>query len=243
LIVSDLRLSQHFHRYFESVLVKDDADRSEVFRLRYAVYCKELAYEDASAFPEGEERDEFDAHASFVLIRHRSDGRSAGCLRLVGPRHGVAEWRFPFEHACAGHLDRRFVPELERNRDGICEVSRLAVHSDFRRRKGELASASGGDAEGAARSTSDRQYPLIAMGLFLSASALFLNGRMQQVWVMMEPRLARLLSGCGLRFTQVGDVIDYHGRRGPFRISREEVLLNLRSEARELLEDLMRTLR
>ena len=60
--------------------------------------------------------------------------------------------------------------------------------------------------------------------------------------VMMEPRLARLLNSCGIKFTQVGEVIDYHGRRGPFCITREELLQNLQADSEQLLQSLIRTL-
>ena len=239
--MSEIGLAEHFCRYFEAVRARDDATRREVFRLRYAVYCEELGYEDRSAFADGEERDAYDPHARFVLIRHRDSGRAAGCMRMVcAPEHD-ADWRFPFERACSGHLASPFAGQLQQHRPMICEVSRLAVHQDFRRRRGE-SGTSGGDADGALRTLGDRHYPLIAMGLFLSASALFLDSPLEQVWVMMEPRLARMLGGCGLRFTQVGDVVDFHGKRGPFRITRPEVLPHLRPDARALLDVLRKTL-
>lgn len=230
-------LARHFERFFEAERVRDAATRREVLRLRYAVYCEELRYEDAAAFPDGEETDAYDAHCDFVLVRHRASGRPAGCMRLVA---NVA--RLPFEPACAGRLHPDFAADLERTRAASCEVSRLAVHQDFRRRRGEAA-PSGGSVEAAARSHDDRQYPLIAMGLFLSAAALFLDSAHERVWVMMEPRLARLLSGCGLRFTAAGEVVEHHGRRGPFRITRPEVLPNLRDDARELLDRLRAALK
>lgn len=234
-------LARHFDEYFEVVPVHDAEARREVFRLRYAVYCEELAYEDKNVFPDGEERDPYDDDAQFALLRHRASGRSAGCVRLIVNARSP-DLRFPFEAACAGRLDTRLIDPERLDRDRIGEISRLAVHQDFRRRKGESETPEG-STEPADHFGGNRRYPLIAMGLFLSATALAMNSGLDQVLVMMEPRLARLLGSCGIRFTQVGEVIDYHGRRGPFRITREELLGNLNAESELLLRVLLERLR
>ena len=229
-------LAQHFDEYFEVVPATDAAARSEVFRLRYAVYCEELAYEDKSVFPDGEERDDFDEDSQFALLRHRSTGRGVGCVRLIVNERSP-DLRYPFEAVCAEKLDTNLVDLDQLDRSRIGEISRLAVHQDFRRRKGEAETPEGAS-EPDDQFGGDRRYPVIAMGLFLAATALAMNRGLDQVLVMMEPRLARLLARCGIRFTQVGEVIDYHGRRGPFRITRQELLSNLNPDS-ELLLSLM----
>lgn len=234
-------LVQHFDHYFEVVPVQDAATRREVFRLRYSVYCEELAYEDINAFPDGEERDAFDDDSEFALLRHRASGRAVGCVRLIVTRR-TPQLHFPFEQVCAGRLDPTHIDLDRLDRSRIGEISRLAVHSDFRRRKGESTSPDGA-AEPESCFGGNRRYPLIAMGLFLAATALAMNVGLDRVLVMMEPRLARLLNSCGIKFTQVGEVIDYHGRRGPFCITREELLQHLQADSEQLLQSLIRTLR
>jgi N-acyl amino acid synthase of PEP-CTERM/exosortase system len=81
-----------------------------------------------------------------------------------------------------------------------------------------------------------RRYPLLPMSLFLAAAALAINRGLTQVLVMMEPRLARLLASCGIEFEPIGEVIDYHGRRGPFRITHPSLLAGLPPEGRDLLD-------
>ena len=153
------------------------------------------------------------------------------CVRLVLDDPGQG---FPFEAASGGRLDRQRVEldTLDRSKAG--EISRLAVYSDFRRRRGEWQTAeAAGDPED--QSGGQRRYPLLPMSLFLAAAALAMNRGLLQVFVMMEPRLARLLGSCGIRFEQVGEVIDYHGRRGPFRITHAELEAGLPPEAQQLL--------
>lgn len=237
-------LASHFDRFFEALPATDEATRREVFRLRFAVYCEEHGYEAPSTFPDGEEHDAYDNDSSFALIRHRASGRAAGCVRLITNERTV-DLRFPFEQLCSGKLDPQFIDLVHLARDRMGEISRLAVHQDFRRRRND-----GGDSSPAAADAQAseiyyggvRRYPLVAMGLFLSASALALNAGLEQALVVMEPRLARLLGGAGIPFNQVGDVITYRGRRAPFRITREELLGNLHPECKGLLERLVHTL-
>ena len=231
---------EHFDAHFEVVPVRDEATRREVFRLRFSVYCEELAYEDVNAFPDGEEHDDFDDDSQFALLRHRATGRAAGCVRLIVTTH-KPELHFPFESACAGRLDPKFNDPETFDRTRVGEISRLAIHQDFRRRKGESHTPEGAS-EPQSHVDGNRRYPLIAMGLFLSAAALAMNGGLEQVVVMMEPRLARLLTACGIRFTPVGEVIDHHGRRGPFQICPADLNHTLPPDSLELLQSLIRTL-
>lgn len=235
-------LREHFDAHFDVVAVTSPETRREVFRLRYAVYCEELAYEDASIFPDAEERDAFDDDAEFALLRHRATGRAVGCVRLIVNRR-TPDLRFPFEQACAGRLDRTLLDVDSFDRDRAGEISRLAVHQQFRRRKGEAETPDGASGEPDDHFGGSRRYPLIAMGLFLAATALAMNRGLEQVLVMMEPRLARLLGSCGIRFTRIGEVIDYHGRRGPFRITRAELLANLNPDSAALLAAMIERLR
>jgi N-acyl amino acid synthase of PEP-CTERM/exosortase system len=237
-------LARHFDLHFEALPANDDATRREVFRLRYAVYCEERGYEAPSAFPNGEEHDAYDADSTFALIRHRASGRAAGCVRLI-TNERTPDLHFPFEQLCRGHLDTHYVDPDQLARDRIGEISRLAVHQDFRRRRVDAADTPQ-DTAGALASEihyeGARRYPLVAIGLFLSASALALNAGLAQALVVMEPRLARLLGSAGLPFTQVGGLITYRGRRAPFRITREELLSNLHPECENLLQNFVHVL-
>lgn len=233
-------LAQHFFTYFDlrRALTPDDIDIA--LRLRYAVYCEELGYEDKHAFPDGRERDQYDIRAAHCYLLHKQSGRTAGCFRLILSPDGVSP--LPFEQVCNGQFHVGPLAPETVSRIKFGEISRLAVHGDFRRRAGEQQSPIGiaSDADG---NPDSRHYPMVAMGLFLGASALALNLGLERVYVMMEPRLARLLRSCGIVFTQVGDVIDYHGRRGPFVITGEGLHRTLAGNALELLEDMRQRLR
>jgi N-acyl amino acid synthase of PEP-CTERM/exosortase system len=240
-----LDLTSYFDRHFEALPATEEVNRREVFRLRFAVYCEEHGYETPSAFPNGEEHDGYDNDSASVLIRHRASGRAAGCVRLI-TNERTADLRFPFEQLCGAHLDPHFLDLMYLARDRIGEISRLAVHQDFRRRRIDVSDDSPlGVGRGMAAKIyhgGARRYPLVAMGLFLSASALALNAGLDRAMVVMEPRLARLLGGSGIPFKQVGNVINYRGQRAPFCITREELLGNLHPECKHLLDQFVHTL-
>ncbi len=233
-------LTRHFFRYFDLRRALTPVEVDIALRLRYDVYCRELGYENPAAFPDGREQDRFDVQSAHCYLWHLQTQRAAGCFRLI---RSIGEHDLlPFEQVCAGQLhDGPLTPQtLPRLQLG--EISRLAVHSDFRRRLGERESPIGVGADSDAEPDS-RHYPMVALGLFLGASALALNLGLARVYVMMEPRLARLLRSCGIVFTAVGDVIDYHGRRGPFVITGESLHQFLPPEPRALLDDLRERLR
>ena len=58
-------------------------------------------------------------------------------------------------------------------------------------------------------------------------------------FAMMEPRLARMLTWFGVNFTQIGEMVDYHGFRGPFLLRREQVLPDLKPDIREFFDLIM----
>src|SRR5690606_33394678 len=107
----------------------------EVFRIRYDVYCEELRFEDPARFPDLQETDEYDRYSLHCLLRHAPSDTFAGCVRLVLP--ATPSDPLPFERLCAGHMYDDVLEELVPDRRKVGEISRLAVRSNFRRRRGE----------------------------------------------------------------------------------------------------------
>jgi N-acyl amino acid synthase of PEP-CTERM/exosortase system len=52
----------------------------------------------------------------------------------------------------------------------------------------------------------------------------------------MEPRLARSLRFVGIPFDKVGPVVEYHGQRAPYYISREKLLTGLSPGFKNMLK-------
>lgn len=227
--MSDAPIAEAFDTYFSYSLVTGE-ERQAVHRLRYDVYCREFGFERDEDCPGGMEQDEFDDVSWHGLLGHRSSGAAAGCVRVV-PADAGPDGVLPIEKHCGASF---FHPELRpalMDRAHVCEVSRLAVHGVFRRRRGEGKTPLG-DVDGLDIPAEQyRTFPLMAVSLFMAATALTGLTDRHHVFAMMEPRLARLLGRSGLIFTQVGDIQDYHGMRAAFYIHRDDAVRGLQQSA------------
>lgn len=232
-------ISSAFRHYFQVVFADTPELRDHVYRIRYDVYCDELKYEPAGQFPDNREIDEYDAHSRHCLLLHRSSDVYAGCVRLVLPNEKNPGIGLPFEKPCNGRLYPEIIePILDRNL-AIGELSRLAVPLHFRRRKGEYNKAHGNLDTPEPKLGELRQFPYIPLGLYLASSAAGIMTGLDGVFAMMELRLARHLRRFGILFEQAGDVVDHHGQRAVFYISRHTLMNYLEPEIKKLMFELL----
>ncbi|MCB1829054.1 MAG: PEP-CTERM/exosortase system-associated acyltransferase [Chromatiaceae bacterium] len=230
----NLTLAENFQKYFAVEFVTSSRQRSDVYRIRYRVYCDEFEYEPAHLFPDGEEHDEFDGHSLHCLIRHRASQMPAGCVRLVPAVGNASEELLPFEKHCKKSLDEAYISGLNLDRRTICEISRLAVDGAFRRRSGEALTRFGEIDALDCSQQEKRTFSLIAVAGFLAATALTdLTGR-NNVFAMMEPFLPRLMQRSGIVFQRAGRDINYHGIRAPYFITTQLALGSMKPELNEL---------
>lgn len=230
-------IKRAFRRYFR-VIAADTAElRDEVFRIRYAVYCEELGYENKDDFPDGKERDAYDDYSRHCLLLHRPSNRYVGCVRLVLPPPDDPQSPFPFEQVCESNLYRHMVDPGALKREQFGEISRLAVVSQFRRRSGEYQSPRALGSEEPERRNADRRVtPHVALCLSMAAAATGLACGLTGVFALMEPRLNKRLASFGIRFQQVGEPVEHRGPRTPFFITRDELYAGLPPMGRALLE-------
>jgi len=234
-------LAAVFQQYFEPVLATTQALRDEVYRIRFQVYCQDMHFEPEEAFPDRREVDAFDAQSRHCLLRHRPSGHFAGCVRVVLNRPGDPASQLPFERYCPHSLDRKRLDPNRLPRHKLAEASRLAVLPDFRRRVDEANTMQGVGARVDYLSPDERRvFPHIALGLYLAAAAISLQENLDTVVVMMEPRLARHLRYFGINFQPCGDVIDYHGPRGPFFIDPRTLYRDLKPQIAQLLHTVVK---
>lgn len=236
-------LVEAFHHFFQVTLADTDDLKQIVYRLRYQVYCRELHFEREEDCPGGLESDDFDGRSLHCLIRHRNSNQYAGCVRLVRTDPANPESLLPFEKFCANSIHKDIVDPSSLDREKIGEISRLAVTADFRKRRGESQSPYGiTKSPENSHPPNQRRFPSIPIGLYLAISAVGLLEGLDAVFAMMEPRLARHLRHFGIGFAQVGPVVDYHGERAPFYLTRDSLFESLRPEFRQLLDYLQEEL-
>lgn len=232
-------IASDFNKYFKIIFADTPELKEVVYRIRYQVYCHELRYEDADQFPDGLEKDSYDAHSRHCLLLHRSSGVYAGCIRLVLPDLDNPKAGLPFEQACAGELHPELVEPILATRHLLGEYSRLAVPERFRRRRGEKTTPLGNLETPAPTREELRQFMHIPLGLYLAGAAVAVAWGLDGVIAMMEPRLARHLQRFGMVYQQVGNVVDHRGPRAPFYCNRETLFKNLDPGVRTLLDELL----
>tara|TARA_R110001583_G_scaffold14826_1_gene61702 strand:+ start:3762 stop:4568 length:807 start_codon:yes stop_codon:yes gene_type:complete len=225
-------IAEHFTQFLKPQVASTPDLRDEVFRIRHNVYCEELAFEKTNSV--GQERDEFDSQSVFSMIKHKPTNNYTSCVRLV-LSSSPAEL-LPIEKFCMASITDQTLHPSNFKREEICEISRLAVKSDFRRRKIDKfkGSATGAINEVSYSENELRCFPFIAIGLYMSCSVLALNSGIKHIFVMMEPRLARSMKFVGVNSIKLGDAIEYHGTRAPYYINPVDFKENLSSGFKSL---------
>jgi N-acyl amino acid synthase of PEP-CTERM/exosortase system len=189
------------------------AQRHDAFRLRYQVYCLEKGFEDASRFPDGLERDRFDARAVQMLVRHRHSGTAVGAVRLILPDRSARGCSFPFEDLCGYSILERRLDGLAGYARDVAEVSRFAVSRRL------LAGSREPDdhCDDAVSRRHHEHFPseVVALGLIALLFAVSADLGVHHWYAMMEPSLERHLARLGIDFRAVGPAVEHRGCRKP----------------------------
>ena len=239
-----LDLREGFRSRFEVIPAISERLVEQVFRVRHKVYCEELGFE--AVRPDFQERDEYDNHAVQLLLRKAGVGAPVGCARLVRPNPFNPSAPLPFEKFCAASLDRTIIDPALLPRNTVAEVSRLAVMSEFRRRKGEAR-------QPAPLSESDfgtdehPRFPYILVSLYLGIVAIASLHGIESLFMLTEPRLAGHFAKLGVTVRQIGSPIEHRGLRIPSMMSVSGIVAGLNDDCRplylELMEEVARTMR
>lgn len=226
-------LFMDFASYFDLSIAMTPEERARVYEVRYHVYCEEFGYEPVERFRDGRETDDYDAKSLHCLVTHRATQRPAGCVRLVlveGDDH------MPMEDHAAEAIDAAFMQRFAAERAGICEISRLAVDGEFRRRRGERETRFGATETFQFAEREKRTFPLIAVSLFLaSAAAADILGR-KHLFAIMEPFLPTILRRTGVKFERIGEDFDFRGVRAPYYANIDDLIREAPDELRLCFE-------
>jgi N-acyl amino acid synthase of PEP-CTERM/exosortase system len=218
-------IAEHFTQFLQPEVATTDELRDEVFKIRHNVYCEELAFEQVK--DERKEQDEFDPQSIFAMIKHKPSNNYTGCVRIVKSTN--ENELLPLEKFCINAIQDEKLHPKNFARNEICEISRLAVKAEFRRRKADQfkGSAIGAINEVVYSDTELRCFPFIAIGLYMAAATMAIDTGVKHAYVMMEPRLARSMKFVGIKFIPLGEPIEYHGLRAPYYINPNIFMENL----------------
>nr|AEQ20395.1 PEP-CTERM/exosortase system-associated acyltransferase [uncultured bacterium CSL11] len=197
---------------------------TQVFELRYEVYCLECGFLDPEDYRNGIESDEYDDRSAHFTA-HNLDHEMVGSLRLV---HAPDSRGFPFEEHCNVLFENVTLPP----RDQCGEVSRLVVRKTYRRRAGDTlagipqeflradaAVVPDGRVPGERRSN----RPELLMGLYREMYRYSVECGIRYWYAAMERSLARALARFQFAFVPIGPQVDYYGPVTPYLADLREL--------------------
>ena len=115
---------KRFHKTFVFYTSEDEKELSEIYRLRYEVYCEEYNYLKKENYLNKEESDEYDNESTHFILRDRKNEVVASVRLIMNSSLG-----FPIEKHFKIDLH---VPVY--NRDNLAEISRLIVSKKYRKK-------------------------------------------------------------------------------------------------------------
>ena len=210
-----------FRTRFEVIPAFTDELKDEVYRLRHSVYCEDLKWEPVR--PSGLESDDYDAQSVHILLRHIATKENVGCVRMVLTRSQDPTFRLPFEQVCEGKLDPTGLVFDSLPRDKVAEISRLAVISKYRKRRGETerpvptTNILGTEAQ--------PRFPYILIGLYVGIVVMAKLRAIETLFVLTEPRLAQHFKKIGVtEIKQIGSPVEHRGMRVPSLMPVEGII-------------------
>jgi N-acyl amino acid synthase of PEP-CTERM/exosortase system len=205
-------LVQEFRVHFQIQHALTERARLDAYRIRHQVYCEEFGWEPT--YSSGLESDEFDPHSAHILLRNTTGGDAIGSLRLVHAMRDGKSVLLPMERAYGCDIEE--VSELLCGVDRRCiaEVSRLAITSDYRRRRTDKVVGVAEIPKPVPDPKHDR-YPFLTMGLYLGGLSVARRSGLTHLVMLLEPKLARHLNTIGFRNRVIGEPLDHHGIRVP----------------------------
>ncbi len=201
---------------YEVIVADTQAARHIHHRLRYEVFCLETGFEDASRFPDQQEKDEFDDNAVPFLVRCRHTGAWLATARLLLPG-GKA---LPITRYC--NLNTRTIPL-----DRMAELSRLLITAHVRRRHpssrlGRLTPSSRQFAYLCGRRHSIHTASILRE-LLRAMAAYGVERDIPLAAFFITPALARILARMQIELTVMGSAVHHRGLRVPFLSSAKQV--------------------
>ncbi len=226
-------LGKSFKKYFEIVPALSETQRNAAYNIRHQVYCEDLKFEAEKTSKL--ETDEYDTQALHLLIKDIRTNKFIGCTRLVFTRPVDPDYPLPFEKLCTSTIDRSILDLKKLPRHIIAEVSRLAVISSYRRRKGEHNITNYFTSEDYG-SISKPRFPYVPIGLYIGTIELARLYGINYLFVLTEKRLANHFKKLGADIQIIGDPVDHKGMRVPSMMKIDEIIKNMRFIFRPLYQ-------
>jgi len=230
-----------FDRDFEVIIADTPESKKAHYHLRYQVYCLDVAFEDASMYPDRMECDEYDENSVHFLVRSRVTGHWVGAMRIILGDYAS------LPVVVNAHIDSEKVGIVP---NSVAEISRLCVISEYRRnqylRKSKLYGQGrledGETQSGNLVNIDDRRKePEIMLGLLRAAYVYNLKNDIDCSYFMVAPSLARILHRLSFNVNAIGPLQSFHGERAPHACDVTTFTVDLHKRSSALHEMFCRT--
>ncbi len=179
--------------------------------IRHTVFCEELGYEPTRI--QHIEYDAHDEHATHIILKQRSTNSYVGCARLIHAQHGNVTYRLPFEDLCQSTADWDLIHKIKNSGKKYCEISRLSVLKSQR---------SDGSKTLKSKAVGEIGTSIATYALYMGMGALARYHDIQYYFALIEYKLYRSIQRSGIPVKQIGDPVEFRGKRIPVLISLEQ---------------------
>lgn len=194
--------------------------------LRYDIFCEDNNIIPSDNLRERIEEDEYDTRASHCLIRHKETGVGVATTRLVLFDKNDEKALYPTEK-----VGKYVRPEgyniWNIPREEIGEISRTAI-SRFKGKNKDGKYLSNVKISKEDLKIIREWYPYLLLGLFRGIVDMSCLHGVECWYTTMEKRLNRLLRRSGVHFQDVGEPIEFHGKRQPSVALKSVILKNMK---------------
>ncbi len=196
---------------FKKVELTDTKLMTEIYRLRFQVYCRECGFIKAEDYPEGLESDNYDKQSMHFIALDKEEN-IVGTMRMILP----GELPLPLETHCPDlNIDKNSIPSSQ-----VAEVSRLVISKGLRRRQddGTYYGPRAEDEKGTDASGHEfiRRAKPMAFGLYRELYKESKKLGITHWYALMEKSLWLLLRIHGLIFEPIGKECDVFGPVKPY---------------------------
>lgn len=201
---------------------------SDIYQLRYQVYCNECSFINPEDYPNQKENDRFDPYSVHFVIGDSDNVVGTARLILDNP------YGFPLEDRCKGAITKD-LSHIKRKH--LAEISRVAVTKRYKRKDGDGLCYpqhffnKGNEHH---RKPSKARLRPLAIGLYRLIYQECRKRGLTHCLVLMEKPLWFLLRQHHFTFHPIGHEIDYFGPVRPYMISVSELEHNLAAKSPKL---------
>ncbi|MDD5432535.1 MAG: PEP-CTERM/exosortase system-associated acyltransferase [Candidatus Omnitrophica bacterium] len=200
--------------------VVDSKDQlSDIFALRYQVYCRECKFIKEEDYPEAKEHDKYDPYSLQFAVEDSKGIIGAARLILSSPLG------FPLEEHCGNVLsiNKDSLPSKQ-----IAEISRLVISKEYRRRVNDGLFHSPPEEQVEEDSPRSQRIRPMIFGMYREIYQESKRRGVKYWYAVMEPSLWTLLKLNGFLFHPIGEEVDFYGPVRPYLASVEEIENSIR---------------